>query len=105
GMLRDAAYREDSVLLKSGDLVVAYTDGVCDLRSLAGEEWGKQRLVDSVMEYAGFNAREIVRRVMAEMDAFANGEEQFDDMTLWIARVGPTEATKPVEEEQVAFAA
>lgn len=113
GMLREATYREDSLPLESGDLVVAYTDGVCDLRNRSGEEWGKQRLVNAVMEHGGFSAREIVRRVMAGMDAFAKGAEQFDDMTLWVARVGPAEATKPIEdagaeeitEQSVAFAA
>ena len=111
GMFRDAVYRDDSIQLALGDLVVAYTDGISELTSPTGEEWGKTRLVDAVTAYGDLPVREIVKRVLSDMTAFAAGEPQHDDMTLWIARVGDAEASKPLEEAEeiaahaVAFAA
>ena len=46
GMLRPATYREGTVTLRPGDLLVAYTDGLCDTTSRVGEEWGWQRFLE-----------------------------------------------------------
>src|SRR5450631_2329539 len=40
GMLRESSYRESVVSLSPGDLLVAYTDGLCETTNRAGEEWG-----------------------------------------------------------------
>lgn len=105
GMLRDARYQEESVWLSEGDLVVAYTDGVCDLRNPAGREWGKERLIRAIHAHRDLSTREIVRRVVREMELFGAGEPQFDDFTLWVGRVSGAEAVEPLEREEAIFAA
>jgi phosphoserine phosphatase RsbU/P len=44
GMFPDSNYEEGAVQLNPGDLVLAYTDGVIETVSPAGEEWGLEGL-------------------------------------------------------------
>jgi sigma-B regulation protein RsbU (phosphoserine phosphatase) len=87
GMLRDAAYREGSITLRSGDVVVAYTDGLCEMENAAGEVWGWPRFQETVEACAEERARDIVETVLESAEGFASGAAQRDDVTLWVARV------------------
>jgi sigma-B regulation protein RsbU (phosphoserine phosphatase) len=95
GMLRDATYREGVTTLVPGDVLVAYTDGLCETASSTGEEWGWPRFLDTVVQNAGSHAREIVEAVMQDADAFAHGTPQADDVTLWVGRVRDACAHEP----------
>ncbi|HVT94796.1 MAG TPA: PP2C family protein-serine/threonine phosphatase [Bryobacteraceae bacterium] len=107
GMFKDAVYEEESLQLMTGDLLAAYTDGVPDVRNPLGKEWGRQGLLASITAHNDLSAQGIVRRAMADMDAFAGGEPQLDDTTLWVGRVADPEKSMPVEEagEREEFAA
>jgi sigma-B regulation protein RsbU (phosphoserine phosphatase) len=97
GILRASPYREEVITLQPDDVLVAYTDGVAEVRNTAGEEWGNRRLLETVQANCERNARDIVSQVMSEADAFAVGAPQFDDMTLWVARVASAEADSLIE--------
>ena len=64
GMLRESSYREGVVSLQPGDVLVAYTDGLCETTNRAGEEWGWPRLLKTVEDCADQRARDIVEGVM-----------------------------------------
>jgi phosphoserine phosphatase RsbU/P len=87
GMLRKTSYREGAVSLEPGDLLVAYTDGLCGARNAAGQEWGYRSLLDTVQSSSGRRAQDIVEDVMAAVERFEAGAAQFDDMTLWVGRI------------------
>jgi sigma-B regulation protein RsbU (phosphoserine phosphatase) len=87
GMLRRSSFHENVVSLAPGDLVVAYTDGLCEATSPRGEEWGFERLMATIQAASYRNARDIVERVLETAHAFAGGCPQHDDMTLWLGRV------------------
>src|SRR5580658_10398414 len=48
GIFPDSSYQESTVQLSSGDLVVAYTDGMVEAMSPEGEEWGTKGLLTAV---------------------------------------------------------
>jgi sigma-B regulation protein RsbU (phosphoserine phosphatase) len=87
GMLRKSQYREGVVALSPGDLLVAYTDGLCEAANPVGEPWGWRRFLDTLELAPKRRAREIVSSVFEAADEFAAGAPQPDDMTLWLARV------------------
>lgn len=95
GMSRHSTYREGVVSLNPGDLLVAFTDGLCEARNPQGEEWGRRRLVEAIESSGHRRARDIVADVLEEEDAFAQGAPQLDDMTLWIGRVAEA-SSKPL---------
>ena len=85
GMLRHSVWREGALTLNPGDLLVAYTDGLCDATDPQGAEWGWQRLVRYITEAVDRPVRDIVEGVIEAVEAFSRGQ-RFDDITLWIGR-------------------
>lgn len=106
GLLRQPSYREGAISLNPGDLLVAYTDGLCETKNPRGEEWGWRRLVSTVEANATRRARDIVEHVMEAAETFACGAPPFDDMTLWLGRVEEAVANRPLWNiERLAVAA
>jgi sigma-B regulation protein RsbU (phosphoserine phosphatase) len=87
GMLRKSTFRENVVSLAPGDLLVAYTDGLCETVNARGEEWGYRRMMATIQACSYRRARDIVERVLDTAEAFAGGCPQHDDVTLWLGRV------------------
>jgi sigma-B regulation protein RsbU (phosphoserine phosphatase) len=87
GMLRKSSFHENVVSLAPGDLLVAYTDGLCETANVRGEEWGFRRLMAAILACSYRKARDIVDRVLDTAAAFAGGCPQHDDMTLWLGRI------------------
>lgn len=109
GMLRESVWREGALTLDPGDLLVAYTDGLCDATDPNGREWGWHRLVRSITEAADRPVRDIVEGVVETVEAFSGGQ-RFDDITLWIGRARDetslgTSAEAAVKDPEIALAA
>jgi len=86
-MLRKCAFHENVVSLTPGDLLVAYTDGLCETANSRGEEWGFGRLLATIQACSYRKARDIVERALGTAEAFAGGCPQHDDMTLWLGKI------------------
>ncbi len=86
GMFPHASYEQNAVELDPGDLVVAYTDGVTEAISPAGEEWGVDGLLRAATVRATQSAEGIVSAIFASMDEFSRGR-QTDDATVVVLRV------------------
>ena len=95
GMLRESSYREGVVSLHPGDVLVAYTDGLCETVDPSGEEWGWPRFLSAVEEAADQPARDMVEGVLQTVEAFAGGAPPRDDATLFVGRVQDAVAASP----------
>ena len=85
-------YRPFSVDLAPGELVVLYTDGITEALDSRNALFGEQRLLEAVIRRGEDTAEAIVSGVAAEVDAFAVGEPQADDLTLLALRYRGTAA-------------
>jgi len=90
GMLRKSAFQENVVSVAPGDLIVAYTDGLCETTNQTGEEWGFQRMMAAIQACSHRKARDIVEHVLETAASFAGGCAQHDDVTLWLGRIEET---------------
>jgi sigma-B regulation protein RsbU (phosphoserine phosphatase) len=79
-------YEEQSIQLQSGDLLVAYTDGITEPENAYGEEFGAERLAETAMRYQNSEPREIVAKIMEAVTHWSTAPELPDDMTVVIAR-------------------
>jgi sigma-B regulation protein RsbU (phosphoserine phosphatase) len=87
GAFLQAPYEASAVTLEPGDLLVAFTDGLTEPENPYGEQFGEERLMEALVRLADLPLEEIVRAVLAEIDAWAGrAPEQQDDMTILIAR-------------------
>ena len=81
-----AKYDESSVELKPGDLLLCYTDGITEPENAYGEMFGEERLIDLVMKNSASDEAKIIETVMEAVQEWAGAVEQFDDMTILLAR-------------------
>ena len=89
-----AKYRDREFLLRPGDCVFVYTDGVSEATAAGGEMFGEERLTASLNSCADRTPEEILRKVKSDVDAFVGDAEQFDDLTMMCIRYhGPAAGT------------
>lgn len=87
GGLNDIAYEAGEVWLQPGDTIFIYTDGVTEAENSAGQQFGEQRLLESVRSCGRESLETICNRVLADVELFAGAAEQFDDITMLAVRV------------------
>ena len=85
GLMDGMHYEEDSFTMQSGDILVAYSDGVTEPENDFGE-FGEERLMEVVGRYRDQPLHVISTQVMLALDAWIGAEEQPDDITLVLAR-------------------
>jgi phosphoserine phosphatase RsbU/P len=85
GLMDGMRYEEDRIQMKSGDILVAYSDGITEPENDFGE-FGEARLMEVVSRYRDQPLHVISAQVMLALDAWIGAEEQPDDITLVLAR-------------------
>lgn len=86
GMFEDWAYEENTVQLRSGDLVVAFSDGVIEAENRRGETWGIEGLRRAATENNARNAGDVVNAIFKSMDQYSGGRH-LDDATVVVLRI------------------
>ncbi len=85
GLMDGMRYEEDAFTMRSGDILVAYSDGVTEPENDFGD-FGEERLVEVVQRNRHQPLHVISEQVMQALDAWIGAEEQPDDITLVLAR-------------------
>ena len=72
----------------TGDLVIAYTDGVVEATNQNGKEWGVQGLLKAVSfgSQCSQDVGNLVNLVFRSIDDFSKGHQN-DDATLAVVRI------------------
>lgn len=87
GLFEDSRYVEESIKLESGDLILAYTDGVSEALNIYGEEFGEDRLEDALVAASHLSVNEIRDDLMRRIREWCAGAPQHDDSTLVLLKV------------------
>lgn len=90
GMMEDIPYKEQSFYLYPGDCIYLYTDGVTEALNPKQQLLGDTRLENmlNANKAVAADAESFVRAMYDEVDAFAAGEQQADDITMvYISRI------------------
>ena len=88
GVFPESDFEEEEVLLRSGDVLVAYTDGVTEAMNVQQEEFTEARLRAAIAESAHQSAREIMANISTRVAGWSKGAPQHDDITLMVLKVG-----------------
>lgn len=87
GIFADCAYAVQTAALRSGDLLLYYTDGVTEAHNARGEMLGEKRLLGLAEKMlAADSAAAAVGIVADEVTAFAHGVPQHDDITIVVVK-------------------
>jgi len=87
GIMPSIELEEKEIILRQGDIVVLYTDGVTEAINDKEEQFGVQRLVSTIEENRNLSASELIKQIQQAVTEFSQGQPQFDDLTLMILKV------------------
>jgi phosphoserine phosphatase RsbU/P len=69
-----------------GDVLVIYTDGITEANNFAGEEFGENRLLETIQAHLALPVPLILDAILTAALEFSGGEGKMrDDLTLVIA--------------------
>lgn len=80
--------KDHEFLLGHGDVLLLYTDGVTEALNEKGEEFGEERMRDSLKRNASKSAQQVIDGLAREVKKFAGRKEQSDDITLIAIKKG-----------------
>ena len=73
---------EKTIQLIKGDVVLLYTDGLWEATNRAREEYGKNRIEQTVRTNSSLPMDELIRALELDVYTFMDGREQEDDITM-----------------------
>lgn len=84
GLFPDLEFPESELRLEPGDKLVIYSDGVSEAANWSNERYGEQRIADFVRSRSSLSAAELHEALIEDVQAFTQGAEQGDDLTLLV---------------------
>ena len=83
----NTTYKSHEIMLRTGDGLFLYTDGVTEAVNRKNELFGSYRLLETANNCLDLHLKEFTVFIKSEVDKFADGVTQADDITmlvLWI---------------------
>ena len=97
GEMFNRLIEEHTMQLIPGDIVIQYTDGIIEAKNRAGEEYGKDRFNQLLLDHCAEPLEAGFAAVVQSFREFSEGLDQDDDITLVGVRV-PADAPVPAED-------
>ena len=96
GIFPDWSYDVSTVRLATGDTMVLFTDGITEAEAPDGEEFGEDRLIDSLVSIRHLSSDALQMRLLTQVKKFSN-RALADDATLIVVSANSF-VTEPVEK-------
>ena len=84
GVMEGEEYGTDSFVLKPGDALVLYTDGITEAVNLDFDMFGEERLLETLEKVKGKSPKIITDAILKDVEEFAGYAEQADDITILV---------------------
>jgi sigma-B regulation protein RsbU (phosphoserine phosphatase) len=88
GIIEGAPYASDSTTIQTGDWLAIFTDGVTEAENTAAQEYGEERLMAALNANIATSPQVLLNGIMIDIDRFAAGAPQHDDITLMLLKAG-----------------
>ncbi len=80
-------YESEIIHLQKDDVIVLFTDGITEAMNKQGEEFSDEKLEELVLSIDGKPSQEILDSIKKEVQSFAAGTVQSDDMTIIVIKI------------------
>ncbi len=95
GLMRQVLFNQMieqiDIMVKKGDAIVMFSDGITDTRNDDGDDYGYERFAKSVVEHrCALSARQMTERILEDVIRFAATSTFGDDATVIVARCTET---------------
>jgi sigma-B regulation protein RsbU (phosphoserine phosphatase) len=82
GVMHDAEFESGTIMFGPGDALLAYSDGVSELRNEQGDEFGVRRLLNEAERSERSTAVRLLFCMLGVVKDFAGGSQPDDDITM-----------------------
>lgn len=82
--VHDAEFQAAQISLSPGDMLVSYSDGLIECRGCNGEEFGMERLLESIRRSAKLRADKALFSIVGAAQDFGAGTVRVDDLTVMV---------------------
>jgi len=86
GLIPDIPFTQGQQVIRTGDVLVAFSDGIVEASNFDSEEFGEQRLIDAIRDSWDDSAKGIRNSVLNRVQSYMKGDPAADDQTLFIVR-------------------
>jgi sigma-B regulation protein RsbU (phosphoserine phosphatase) len=86
GFIAEARFTEETLRLDTGEVLVAFSDGVLEATNGSEEFFGEERLTLAVRSASGLSAKAIGERVLSALTAFVGENRPYDDVSIVVVR-------------------
>jgi sigma-B regulation protein RsbU (phosphoserine phosphatase) len=86
GAIDGIEYHEERFTMEKGDALVMFTDGVTEAMNTSFEEFGEERLVETLEGVTLHSCKQIIEAVKTDVASFTKDAEQSDDLTLLVIK-------------------
>ena len=80
--MENTTYKKEELKIEKGDRIFLYTDGVVEANNINNELYTEERLQEFLNNHLDLNVEETINEVKKDIDNFAEGAVQFDDITM-----------------------
>lgn len=87
GLIEDASYKQGTVEIEPGSILLVFSDGLTEPENVFGEEFGVERLRDELLRERNAPANQLAEDLIDSAERWSGSAEQADDMTVVIARM------------------
>jgi len=85
-LAKNREYAQDEFLIRANDEIFLYTDGVTEAMNRTDQLFGEERLFEAVDRHDGAPLSRFAQSLKQEIDQFAEGVDQADDITVLVLR-------------------
>ena len=86
GVFRGAEYKESRKQLKSGDVLILYTDGLIEAQDQLDREYGAERLIQTAQAKRTASATELGDWILSDVASHRGETPLRDDLTLVVVK-------------------
>ena len=86
GIQPEVSYQSGTVTLSPGDWLVIFTDGLVEAINSREEEYGEARLFFVLEAGKSLEPKDLLKRLMGELDMFVGNTPQHDDVTCMLLK-------------------
>ena len=86
GLISNADYNEETITLEPNEIFIAYSDGVFEARSEAGEFFGMERFFQLIKNSSNNSSKQIGKYIVSQLEQFIGDYPAADDISLIIMK-------------------
>jgi len=105
GLIPDMSFSQGQLVIRKGDVLVAFSDGIVEAPNFNSEEFGERRLIDAIRDGWNNSACGIRNSVLDRVRSYMNDGQAVDDQTLMVVRFKDTMAGSVSSDRQLELAA